>query len=580
MPTAEEASPGSRSGSPLGSDARRDRVLTTLALAFVATSLLTLVLAPLAVDRRESAIRGEIIDRYEPAVLLADSLQAALARQVLAVRSFLLTGDTAFVAELRTARRAQDAAAARLGSVVGGLPPDLADRLDDFRATAARWRADQDALLEGSLGRSEARRIYEGTAVERRLSREQALYDEALAEVSRLQAAALRQTVIAREELADSWRRSGLRSSLLALLALGSLLLVVWLRRRLEVVTEDLHTRTRQLRTSQRRLLQLAENIREVFFVGSPGLVRIDYVNSAYERLWGGSREALKRDASALFEPIDEADRGEVRRLLHENAERPFEVEFRIHDAEGVERWIHLRWDPVRDPSGPVRRTVAIAEDVSAQKTAVAELERQALHDPLTGLANRTLFMDRLRHALHRAQRSGEGIALLFMDLDDFKAVNDRLGHAEGDRLLQEVAGRLRRCVRGEDTLARLGGDEFAVLLERVDSATVAASTAKRIAEALAEPVELDGGRVKVRIDASIGIAISRASFLREADELLRAADSAMYRAKGSPRPRTYHVYDGDRDAGRADSAVTSDREADRAGSTVARDRAPEPRDS
>ncbi len=156
------------------------------------------------------------------------------------------------------------------------------------------------------------------------------------------------------------------------------------------------------------------------------------------------------------------------------------------------------------------------------------EIERLAFHDPLTGLANRRLFLDRLEHALALRTRSGRGCAVLFMDLDDFKKVNDTLGHSAGDQLLQEVARRLQATVRGSDTVSRFGGDEFALLLEDVDLAT-ATRLAERIGTALRQPVHLQGSEVSIRY--SIGIALAEGS--TAADDILRDADAAMYAVMG-----------------------------------------------
>jgi len=175
-----------------------------------------------------------------------------------------------------------------------------------------------------------------------------------------------------------------------------------------------------------------------------------------------------------------------------------------------------------------VRGFVLNVRDVTERRGLERELSHQAFHDALTGLANRALFAERVGRGLARRTRGGRGLAVLFLDLDGFKAVNDTLGHAAGDRLLQEVAQRLRDCVRPGDTVARLGGDEFAVLLEDLASSDDGSDVAVRIAEALRAPVDL-GGR-EVRVGCSCGIAVHTAD--ESADELLRNADLAMYRAK------------------------------------------------
>ncbi|MEA2424703.1 MAG: hypothetical protein QOH13_1113, partial [Thermoleophilaceae bacterium] len=179
---------------------------------------------------------------------------------------------------------------------------------------------------------------------------------------------------------------------------------------------------------------------------------------------------------------------------------------------------------------------LAFAEHASLALTDARNFEdavHQAFHDSLTGLPNRALFLDRLEHALARSRRSGSPIAVLFMDLDAFKNVNDSLGHAAGDELLVLVAGRLRRWLRPSDTAARFGGDEFAVLLEDLDGPSAAPRVADRILESLREPFAIQGQ--EVRVGGSVGIATSSTP---GSDDLLRNADLAMYRAKGLGKGR------------------------------------------
>jgi diguanylate cyclase (GGDEF)-like protein len=166
------------------------------------------------------------------------------------------------------------------------------------------------------------------------------------------------------------------------------------------------------------------------------------------------------------------------------------------------------------------------------RKRAELELARLALHDHLTGLPNRGLFADRLEHALIRSVRSGRALAVLFVDLDGFKAVNDRYGHACGDLLLKQVADRMRDGLRGMDTLARLGGDEFTVLCEDLEDVDEAVAIAERLAESLAPPFRIEGS--ETTISGSVGIAMGRPS--EDGSAVLRRADAAMYRAKARGR--------------------------------------------
>ncbi|MCK7579590.1 MAG: GGDEF domain-containing protein [Chromatiales bacterium] len=162
-----------------------------------------------------------------------------------------------------------------------------------------------------------------------------------------------------------------------------------------------------------------------------------------------------------------------------------------------------------------------------------------AFHDSLTRLANRVLFLDRVGHALERTQRSRQPIAIMFLDLDSFKAINDNLGHGEGDRLLVTTARQLVRHTRASDTVARLGGDEFAVLIEDIPPLEDLKQLADRIIEALRIPFKLESGDVLVT--ASMGVAISAGS--ESVDELLRNADTAMYAAKARGK-QCYEIFD------------------------------------
>ena len=213
-------------------------------------------------------------------------------------------------------------------------------------------------------------------------------------------------------------------------------------------------------------------------------------------------------------------------------------AEWRLHTRAGQDVPVESRLtNLLLDPA--VGGIVLNSRDVSERTRLEAELRHQAFHDSLTGLANRALFQDRLQHAADRMARAEGAISVLFLDLDDFKAVNDGRGHVAGDDLLRAVGERLDQTIRTGDTLARLGGDEFAVLLENGDS-VVAERTAERILDALRAPFAISGGENGVR--ASIGI-VTRGDTAGDADELLRNADIAMYAAKsaGKNRYQAFH---------------------------------------
>lgn len=209
-------------------------------------------------------------------------------------------------------------------------------------------------------------------------------------------------------------------------------------------------------------------------------------------------------------------------------------VELRMRHADGS--WRHFEAvgnDLLGDPD--VRGTVAYFRDVTEHKALVGTLAHRAFHDELTGLPNRGLFVDRLEQALARALRHRGSLTVLFLDLDNFKSVNDAFGHEAGDRILAAVGRRLQACVRPGDTVARFGGDEFAVLLEYTKDAVGVSRVVDRIVESSRAPIALNGRALFVT--CSIGVATS-ASERDQADELLRRADQAMYGAKKSGKAR------------------------------------------
>jgi len=223
-------------------------------------------------------------------------------------------------------------------------------------------------------------------------------------------------------------------------------------------------------------------------------------------------------------------------------ASHHFEHEHRIQHRDGSYRWMLARGMAVRDGGGKAIRVVGSQTDVTDRKKAEQRLQHDALHDALTGLPNRVLFLDRLDQAIRRAQRStpAAAAAVLFLDLDRFKLVNDSLGHQVGDELLKAVARRLESAVRPPDTVARLGGDEFTVLLDGVSDVHEAALVAERVHATLKTPFEIDDR--DLHIDASIGIALADAN--AAPDTVLRDADVAMYRAKADGKGR-HAVFDG-----------------------------------
>ncbi len=264
---------------------------------------------------------------------------------------------------------------------------------------------------------------------------------------------------------------------------------------------------------------------------------RLVEVNSAMCRQTGQHRDAiLGRPLSSL---VHEADRethvARVQSLL-DGSEDAVQGEHRYQHPDGTDIWVHESISVISaDPQGS-RSLLIQSQDITAQRRAAWELAQQALHDDLTGLPNRALFLNRLRHALVRANRQGTRVAVMFIDLDRFKVINDSLGHDVGDDFLIQIAARIGTAVRSSDTVARFGGDEFVVLCESVSGESEASATAQRIQTALAKPLVV--GTTETYTSASIGITLSMPGD-ESADALLRDADAAMYRAKDAGRNRT-----------------------------------------
>jgi diguanylate cyclase (GGDEF)-like protein/PAS domain S-box-containing protein len=258
-------------------------------------------------------------------------------------------------------------------------------------------------------------------------------------------------------------------------------------------------------------------------------------------RIYGFAPQVFVPTFDKLLEVVHPEDRQTLREHLEAALQegKPCDFAHRIVRPDGEVRVVHRRAEVVRDESGEPMRMVGTIHDVTERKALEERLEHQALHDPLTNLPNRALFTDRLRQALSRAKRRRRPLAVLFMDLDNFKVINDSLGHRAGDRVLVAASKRVRSILRPGDTVARLGGDEFIFLLEDADAAG-AVRAAERILEQLRVPFSVGGRRLFVM--ASIGIALGGVNGKLAAD-LLRDADLAMYRAKHAGKAR-YAVFE------------------------------------
>ena len=298
-------------------------------------------------------------------------------------------------------------------------------------------------------------------------------------------------------------------------------------------VAEDLHERQ-----SAERFRSLVQNSSDVIALLAPDLT-IRYHTPSVERVLGyGEDELVGARLTELLEP-DAAERlpaffADVVGLPG----TPLPRDLPLRRKDGTICQLESVFNNLLDEAN-IAGVVVTARDVTERRALEDQLAHQAFHDSLTGLANRLLFADRVQHALDRGVRRQNLFAVLFVDLDDFKTVNDSLGHAAGDELLVAVARRIQSCMRPEDSCARLGGDEFAVMIENISTTDGAEIVARRMLEAMAEPLSIFGSEVTVQ--GSVGIALGTGE--QTTSEIMRSADLAMYRAKGEGKGR-YALYE------------------------------------
>ena len=270
---------------------------------------------------------------------------------------------------------------------------------------------------------------------------------------------------------------------------------------------------------------------------------RLAYMSPQIEQIVGYPPEAFVADPElwpSLIHPEDRPD-AVAAYMDHWATEQPLRADYRMVARDGSIVWVHDEAYTMTEAYASGRRvSQGLLVDTTEQKRLEARLVHDALHDPLTGLANRALFRDHLERALASRRPAGTVVALLFLDLDDFKVVNDSLGHRAGDRLLIEVAHRLSAVIRAGDIAARLGGDEFTVLLDQVHGVDDAIGSAERVAAELRRPLVFEGRSIVIGV--SIGIALAGGPETA-ADDLLAHADAAMYAAKGDGKAR-HAVFD------------------------------------
>lgn len=304
---------------------------------------------------------------------------------------------------------------------------------------------------------------------------------------------------------------------------------------RFSATVEDLSERKRSLRALRRSeeryrvVSELASDYSYFIELGKDGRLRTRWITEAFTRITGFELEEIDDGGwKKLIHPEDhEAFRKSMGDLIQG---RTVEDEHRIITKSGEVRWIRSQGRPIFDKDGKVTGAYGVGRNVTARKEFENRLAHDAAHDELTGLPNRALFFKRLSSACSEANRFRRGFAMLFLDLDGFKLINDSLGHGFGDRVLVEIAKRLEESLNDDEVLARSGGDEFTILTPRIEDEAGAIAIAERTHQALREPFRIDGAS-EVFITASIGVVFV-AGNSEKPDTVLRNADIAMYKAK------------------------------------------------
>ncbi|MBD3652547.1 GGDEF domain-containing protein [Kangiella sp.] len=289
---------------------------------------------------------------------------------------------------------------------------------------------------------------------------------------------------------------------------------------------KDLHKALEDSEAKFRAFVETANDI--IYSVSSDGC--FTYVSPNWtDKLGHDVSEVLGQHFAHFVHPDDVERCTQFLIQLYQDGTKKSGLEYRVRHKHNYWCWHTTNASPILDEEGQVTSTVGIARDITERKFIEQQIEHQAHYDSLTDLPNRALFSDRLEQAIRLAHRQQEKLAVLFVDLDKFKPVNDTYGHGIGDILLQQVAQRMRDCLRESDTIGRIGGDEFLVLLPHIESGSDSSHIAEKLLDAISSPYRINS--INIHISCSIGIALYP-DHGNTVLELIQTADQAMYVAK------------------------------------------------
>jgi len=494
-----------------------------VAIAAFGLGVFAVLILPLLYSAQLRTVEDRLFNQVEPLRESTQQLQASMLTMEAGMAGYRSTGDARYLgtydAGLQNFNTAAHLAQPQARALGGGLPASL-ERTISVARTWQRAAAEQ---------RSQDRPATGSTAPDA---------SAALFDTFRVRGSSLQVSLLETETQTQTEMRSAERNRAVAFDVAGGVLVLL-----LAAFASLLLQRQRSLQReaqAARSLHESDEKLRALVAASPIATFALDLAgnvqmcNPAAEHVFGWDEASVAGPRAPVWAEGDTALRLTSRVLAGEAVEG---VETAWWTSEGVVRDVSVSAAPVHDVSGQVEGLMVAAVDITERKQFEQQLQRQAFHDGLTELPNRALYLDRLQHALAVRSRNPHPIAVLFLDIDGFKVINDSLGHAAGDQLLMEVARRLRSLVRPEDTVARFGGDEFAILLENVRDAGDAGMVAERAMRSVRQPCLLDGQEVVVTV--SVGIAFSEESECdREPGNLLRDADIALYRAKAAGKAR------------------------------------------
>ena len=299
-----------------------------------------------------------------------------------------------------------------------------------------------------------------------------------------------------------------------------------------------------ELEESELRYLRMVQRAPDLMYRIRLDPVRYDFLSDNFERIFGMPADALVKDPAAGRQLLDPPDQPSITDVVTGSAtdvEKPIRTRYRRPDGQIV--WLEHRLTTIEDPDGVPVAVEGIGRDVTELKIAEEQLALRAERDPLTALPNRTSFFDSAQRAASECQRYGTRFGVLLFDVDRFKHVNDSLGHVAGDSLLVMIAQRAQHVLRPSDVIARFGGDEFVVLVTNLDESYGLVAVARRILDAVAQPITLDGHTFRPGISIGIASGCEPGRVVHDVHDVLRRADAALYAAKARGRGR-YELFD------------------------------------